>query len=75
MSGSTNKAPFIRRVDEFIIVNDRPMCLFCQRLPAAFAAARLFERTTTGEEKEKEEEEFDCFVRVAPVIKQVASRL
>ena len=67
MSGSTNKAPFIRRVDEFIIVNDRPMCLFCQRLPAAFAAARLFE-------SDEEEEEFDCFVRVAPVIKQVASR-
>ena len=70
MSGSTNKAPFIRRVDEFIIVNDRPMCLFWQRLPAAFAAARMFEWTTTGEK----EEEFDCFVRVAPVIKQVASR-
>ena len=44
LSGSlTNKAPFIKSVDEFIIVNDRPMCLFCQRLPAAFAAARLFE--------------------------------
>ena len=71
MSGSTNKAPFIRRVDEFIIVNDRPMCLFCQRLPAAFGAARLFE----SEDDDEEEEEFDCFVRVAPVIKQVASRL
>ena len=66
--GSTNKAPFIERVDEFLIVNDRPMCLFCQRLQAAFAAARLFESDV------EEEEEFDCFVRVAPVIKQVASR-